>query len=146
MAFEIADHIKKVCHNLEIPFIFKGSYRKANRSRLDSFTGIGDKKALAVLQNVGSSLRIPTITDIHTPEEAALAAKFVDVYRFLLSCADKLIYSLQQRKQAKNSKYKKRTVSLFRGHAICSTKKVKDSGNNNVLLTERVICLVIKIL
>ena len=66
MAFEIADHIQKVCQRLEIPFIFKGSYRKANRSRLDSFTGIGDKKALAVLQKVGSSLSIPTVTDIHT--------------------------------------------------------------------------------
>ena len=136
MAFEIADHIKKVCHNLEIPFIFKGSYRKANRSRLDSFTGIGDKKALAVLQNVGSSLRIPTITDIHTPEEAALAAKFVDVLQipaFLCRQTDLLIAA------AKTGK----TVNIKKGQFLSSeamqfaVQKVKDSGNNNVLLTER---------
>ena len=70
ISFEIADHIQKVCHRLEIPFIFKGSYRKANRSRLDSFTGIGDKKALAILKKLGETLNIPTLTDIHTAEEA----------------------------------------------------------------------------
>ena len=94
VSFEIANHIQKVCHRLEIPFIFKGSYRKANRTRLDSFTGIGDKKALAVLQKVGRSLCIPTVTDIHTKEEAALAAKFVDVLQipaFLCRQTDLLI-------------------------------------------------------
>ena len=82
MAFEIAKHIQKVCHRLEIPFIFKGSYRKANRSRLDSFTGIGDEKALAILQKVGRYLNIPTLTDIHTAEEAAEAAKYVDAVSY----------------------------------------------------------------
>lgn len=79
MAFEIAEKIKLITDSLKIPFIFKGSYRKANRSRLDSFTGIGDKKALEILKKVGSHFKIPTLTDIHNSEEAILAAKYVDV-------------------------------------------------------------------
>ena len=136
MAFEIADHIKKVCNRLKIPFIFKGSYRKANRSRLDSFTGIGDEKALAILQKVGSSLNIPTVTDIHTAEEAALAAKYVDVLQipaFLCRQTDLLIAA------AKTTK----TVNIKKGQFLSAeamqfaVQKVKESGNNNVLLTER---------
>ncbi len=79
MAFEIAQKIKEVTDKLKIPFIFKGSYRKANRSRLDSFTGIGDIKALEILKKVGEHFNIPTVTDIHSAEEAAMAAKYVDV-------------------------------------------------------------------
>ena len=136
MAFEIADHIKKVCHRLKIPFIFKGSYRKANRSRLDSFTGIGDKKALAILQKVGSSLRIPTLTDIHTAEDATLAAKYVDVLQipaFLCRQTDLLIAA------AKTGK----TVNIKKGQFLSAeamqfaVQKVKESDNNNVLLTDR---------
>ena len=136
MAFEIADHINKVCNRLEIPFIFKGSYRKANRSRLDSFTGIGDKKALAILQKVGSSLCIPTVTDIHSAEEAVLAAKYVDVLQipaFLCRQTDLLIAA------AKTGK----TVNIKKGQFLSAeamqfaVQKVKESGNNNVLLTER---------
>ena len=74
MAFEIAGKIKEVTDKLKIPFIFKGSYRKANRSRLDSFTGIGDEKTLKILKKVGEHFGIPTITDIHSAEEAAMAA------------------------------------------------------------------------
>ena len=136
MAFEIADYIQKVCHRLEIPFIFKGSYRKANRSRLDSFTGIGDEKALAILQKLGRSLNIPTVTDIHTAEEAALAAKYVDVLQipaFLCRQTDLL------QAAAKTGK----TVNIKKGQFLSAesmqfaVQKVKESGNNNVLLTER---------
>ena len=136
LALEIADYIQKVCHRLEIPFIFKGSYRKANRSRLDSFTGIGDEKALAILQKVGNSLCIPTITDIHTSEEAALAAKFVDVLQipaFLCRQTDLLLSA------AKTGK----TVNIKKGQFLSAeamqfaVQKVKESGNNNVLLTDR---------
>ena len=136
LAFEIADHIQKVCHRLKIPFIFKGSYRKANRTRLDSFTGIGDKKALAILQKVGSSLCVPTVTDIHSAEEAILAAKFVDVLQipaFLCRQTNLLIAA------AKTGK----TVNIKKGQFLSSeamqfaVQKIKENGNNNVLLTER---------
>ena len=136
MAFEIAEQIQKVCHRLEIPFIYKGSYRKANRSKLDSFTGIGDKKALAILQKIGSSLNMPTITDIHAVEEADLAAKYVDVLQipaFLCRQTNLLIAA------AKTGK----TVNIKKGQFISAeamqyaVQKVKESGNNNVLLTDR---------
>lgn len=77
-AFEIAEHVKSLCDRLDIHYIFKGSYRKANRSRLDSFTGIGDEEALSILKEVGEKLGIETITDIHESHEAALAAQYVD--------------------------------------------------------------------
>src|SRR5690606_14899146 len=79
IAFEIADRIHQISIKLEIPWVFKGSYRKANRSRLDSFTGIGDEKALEILKKVGEKYNIPTVTDIHESGEAALAAQYVDV-------------------------------------------------------------------
>ena len=79
MAFEIAEKIKLITDSLKIPLIFKGSYRKANRSRLDSFTGIGDKQALEILKKVGTHFNIPTVTDIHSVEDAAMAAEYVDV-------------------------------------------------------------------
>ena len=79
MAMEIAEKILAITNKLEIPFIFKGSYRKANRSRLDSFTGIGDMEALEILKKVGERFNMPTVTDIHTPEEAAISAQYVDV-------------------------------------------------------------------
>ena len=76
MALEIAEKIKAITDRLQIPFIFKGSYRKANRSRIDSFTGIGDEKALKILRKVGETFNIPTVTDIHESQEAALAAEY----------------------------------------------------------------------
>ena len=94
MAFEIAERIYEITTRLEIPWIFKGSYRKANRSRLDSFTGIGDEKALKILQKVGQKFNVPVVTDIHTAEEAMLAAKFVDVLQipaFLCRQTDLLV-------------------------------------------------------
>lgn len=136
IAIEISEHIQKVCNRLEIPFIFKGSYRKANRSRLDSFTGIGDEKALTILKKVGETLNIPTVTDIHTAEEAALAAQYVDVLQipaFLSRQTDLLVAA------AKTGK----TVNIKKGQFLSAeamqfaVQKVKDSGNNNVLLTDR---------
>ena len=136
MALEIAKHIRKVCNHLEMPFIFKSSYRKANRSRLDSFTGIGNKNALAILKKVGETLNIPTITDIHTNEEATLAAQYVDVLQipaFLCRQTDLLVAA------AKTGK----TVNIKKGQFLSAegmqfaVQKVKDSGNNNVLLTDR---------
>jgi 2-dehydro-3-deoxyphosphooctonate aldolase (KDO 8-P synthase) len=136
MAFEIATHIKEVCHRLEIPFIFKGSYRKANRSRLDSFTGIGDEKALQILKKVSQELQIPTVTDIHTAEEAAIAAQYVDVLQipaFLCRQTDLLVAA------AKTGK----TINIKKGQFLSAeamqfaVQKVKDSGNEKVLLTDR---------
>ena len=136
VSFEIANHIQKVCHRLEIPFIFKGSYRKANRTRLDSFTGIGDEKALTILQKVGNTYKLPTVSDIHSAEEAVLAAQYVDVLQipaFLCRQTDLLVAA------AKTGK----TVNIKKGQFLSAeamqfaVQKVKDSGNNNVLLTDR---------
>ena len=79
MAFDIAGQVQEICQRLAIPYIFKGSYRKANRSKRDSFTGIGDEKALGILQAIGKHYDLPTTTDIHTDPEAALAAQYVDI-------------------------------------------------------------------
>ena len=136
MAMKIAERIFQICNKLEIPFIFKGSYRKANRSRLDSFTGIGDMEALTILKKVGDKLNIPTLTDIHTAEEAAIAAKYVDVLQipaFLCRQTDLLVAA------AKTGK----VVNIKKGQflspesMIHAVNKVKESGNNSILLTDR---------
>ena len=136
MAFKIAEKIKLITESLKIPFIFKGSYRKANRSRLDSFTGIGDKKALEILKKIGSHFNIPTVTDIHSKEEAAMAAEYVDVLQipaFLCRQTDLLIAA------AKTGKI----INVKKGQFLAPwdmnnvTKKISDSGNNNILITER---------
>ena len=79
MAMKIAERIITITHKLNIPYTFKGSFKKANRSRIDSFTGIGDEKALKILQKVGQTFGVPTVTDIHQVSDAALAAEYVDV-------------------------------------------------------------------
>jgi 2-dehydro-3-deoxyphosphooctonate aldolase (KDO 8-P synthase) len=121
---------------LEIPFVFKGSYRKANRSRLDSFTGIGDEKAIAILKKIRKELDVPTTTDIHSVEEVELAAKSVDILQipaFLCRQTDLLVAA------AKTGK----TVNIKKGQFLSpqamqfAVQKVKDSGNNCVMLTER---------
>src|SRR3989339_1065386 len=76
---KIAERLKAITDKLEIPFIFKASYRKANRTRLDSFTGIGDEKALNILKYIGKELQVPTLTDIHTEKEAEMTSKYVDI-------------------------------------------------------------------
>ena len=136
MAMEIAEKILAITNKLEIPFIFKGSYRKANRSRLDSFTGIGDMEALAILKKVGKRFNIPTVTDIHTAEEAAIAAQYVDVLQipaFLCRQTDLLVAA------AKTGK----VVNIKKGQFLApesmvhAVTKVKESGNNSVMLTDR---------
>ena len=94
VAFEIAGQLNNLSNKFEIPWIFKGSYRKANRSRLDSFTGIGDIKALEILQKVGKHFQVPTVTDIHEAHEAEMAAAYVDVLQipaFLFRQTDLLV-------------------------------------------------------
>lgn len=136
MAMDIAGKIVEITNELEIPYIFKGSFKKANRSRLDSFTGIGDEKALEILKKVGETYTIPTITDIHIPEDAALAAKYVDVLQipaFLFRQTDLLVAAANTGK----------VVSIKKGQFAgpeamrFAVDKVKDSGNNNVWITER---------
>jgi 2-dehydro-3-deoxyphosphooctonate aldolase (KDO 8-P synthase) len=136
MAVEIAEKIVAITDRLKIPYIFKGSYRKANRSRIDSFTGIGDEKALKILQKVGRTFDIPTVTDIHTACEAAMAAEFVDVLQipaFLCRQTDILVAA------AKTGK----VVNIKKGQFLSAeamkfaVDKVFESGNQNVILTER---------
>ena len=136
IAFQIAEKLVGICEKLQIPLIFKGSYRKANRSRLDSFTGIGDEKALVILKEIGSQFQIPTTTDIHEAEEAAFAAEFVDVLQipaFLCRQTNLLVAA------AKTGKF----VSIKKGQFLSpmamefARQKLIDSGNKNVILMER---------
>tara|TARA_Y100000739_G_C20535110_1_gene430867 strand:- start:280 stop:1089 length:810 start_codon:yes stop_codon:yes gene_type:complete len=136
MAMDIAGKIVEITTKLEIPYIFKGSYKKANRSRIDSFTGIGDEKALEILKKVGETYNIPTITDIHLPEDAAKAAKYVDALQipaFLFRQTDLLVAA------AKTGKLVNIKKGQFAGPEAMSfaVDKVKDSGNKNVWITER---------
>jgi 2-dehydro-3-deoxyphosphooctonate aldolase (KDO 8-P synthase) len=136
MAFEIAEKILSITNKLEIPFIFKGSYRKANRSRLDSFTGIGDIKALEILKKVGENFNIPILTDIHSSEEANVAAKYVDILQipaFLCRQTDLLVTA------AKTGK----VINIKKGQflspesMIHAVSKIVESGNNSIMLTDR---------
>jgi 2-dehydro-3-deoxyphosphooctonate aldolase (KDO 8-P synthase) len=136
IAFEIAEKVSRICDRLEIPLIFKGSYRKANRSRLDSFTGIGDEKALNILKKIGQTFDVPTITDIHKEEEAAMAAEYVDVLQipaFMCRQTSLLVAAAQTGK----------VVNIKKGQFMGSEAmkfamdKVIQSGNDKVFLTER---------
>jgi len=136
MALEIAEHICGLSEKYQIPFVFKASYRKANRSRLDSFTGIGDEKALRILQEVGLEFSLPVITDVHSPEEALRAAEYVDVLQipaFLCRQTDLLVACAGTG----------RTVSIKKGQFLSpgsmkfAVDKVTESGNKKVMITER---------
>ncbi|WP_026464793.1 3-deoxy-8-phosphooctulonate synthase [Adhaeribacter aquaticus] len=136
MALAIAERIKNITDKLQIPYIFKGSYRKANRSRIDSFTGIGDEKALKILQKVSQEFDVPTITDIHEAHEAAMAAEYVDVLQipaFLCRQTDLLVAAAQTGK----------TISVKKGQFLSgeamrfAVDKIKESGNDKVILTDR---------
>lgn len=136
IAMKIAERVVEITNKLEIPYIFKGSYRKANRSRLDSFSGIGDEKALKILKKVSDTFGVPTVTDIHNPEEAALAAEYVDVLQipaFLCRQTDLLVAA------AKTGK----VVNIKKGQFLAAesmqfaVNKVRETGNNNVVLTDR---------
>jgi 2-dehydro-3-deoxyphosphooctonate aldolase (KDO 8-P synthase) len=136
MALRIAERIKHMTDKLQIPYIFKGSYRKANRSRLDSFTGIGDETALRILQKVGREIGVPTVTDIHESTEAALAAEYVDVLQipaFLCRQTDLLVAAAQTGKVVNIKK-----GQFLSGEAMkWAVDKVRQAGNENVILTER---------
>ena len=136
MAMNIAEHIHDLSNRYKIPYVFKASYRKANRSRLDSFTGIGDESALKILEEVSSQFSIPVITDVHTPGEAELAANFVDVLQipaFLCRQTDLLVACAETGK----------TVSIKKGQFLSpgamkfAVDKVVGSGNKKVMITER---------
>ncbi|MDA3854270.1 MAG: 3-deoxy-8-phosphooctulonate synthase [Bacteroidales bacterium] len=136
MAMDIAEHIVKLSDKYKIPFVFKGSYRKANRSRLDSFMGIGDVDALTILAKVGRTFDIPVVTDIHTAEEAFIAAEYADVLQipaFLCRQTDLLIAAAKTGKVVNI----KKGQFLAPGAMQFAAQKVKDAGNNKVMLTER---------
>lgn len=136
MAMRIAEHIVKLTEKLDIPYVFKGSYKKANRSRLDSFTGIGDDKALNILKKVHDTFGIPTVADIHTAEEAAMASEYVDVLQipaFLCRQTDLLVAAAQTGKIINIKKGQFLSPSAMRFAA----EKVVEAGNSKVMLTER---------
>jgi 2-dehydro-3-deoxyphosphooctonate aldolase (KDO 8-P synthase) len=136
MAMEIAEKIVTISERLKIPTIFKGSYRKANRSRLDSFTGIGDEKALKILQKVGKTFDVPTVTDIHSAAEAEMAAAYVDVLQipaFLCRQTDILVAAAKTGKVVNI----KKGQFLSAGSMHFAVTKVRESGNRNIILTER---------
>lgn len=136
MAFSIASTVNKICQRLEIPYIFKASYRKANRSRMDSFTGIGDEKALSILKEIGTHFNIPVTTDIHTEEEARIAARFVDILQipaFLCRQTSLLVAAGATGKivNIKKGQFMGPDAMQF------AKEKITETGNNKVLLTER---------
>lgn len=136
LCFKVAERIQKITDRLEIPYVFKASYRKANRSRSDSFTGIGDIAGLEVLQQVKETFKVPVVTDIHSESEAELAAKYADVLQipaFLCRQTDLLVAA------AKTGKF----VNIKKGQFLAADSmkfaadKVIQAGNSNVMLTER---------
>jgi len=136
IALRIAEKIVKITDGLNIPYVFKGSYKKANRSRIDSFTGIGDEKALKILARIGKEFGVPTVTDIHESAEAAMAAEYVDVLQipaFLCRQTDLLIAAAKTGKVINI----KKGQFLSAGSMKFAVDKVVDSGNNKVILTDR---------
>jgi 2-dehydro-3-deoxyphosphooctonate aldolase (KDO 8-P synthase) len=136
IVFQIADHLVKLSDKYQLPYIFKASYRKANRSKIDSFSGIGDEKALRILASVREKFSVPVITDIHNPQEAELAAQYVDVLQipaFLCRQTDLLVAA------ARTGKW----INIKKGQFLSGSsmkfavEKVRDSGNNNIMVTDR---------
>jgi 2-dehydro-3-deoxyphosphooctonate aldolase (KDO 8-P synthase) len=133
---QIAERIAQISDKLEIPFVLKASFKKANRSRIDSFTGIGDEKGLEILQKAGERFNVPTVTDIHSPEDAALAANYVDVLQipaFLCRQTDLLVAAAQTGKFVNIKKGQFLSPGAMK-HAVA---KIRQSGNENIMLTER---------
>lgn len=136
MAFDIAGALVGICRELDIPLIFKGSYRKANRSRLDSFTGIGDAKALDILSRVGREFGIPVITDVHECHEVDIAAEYVDVLQipaFLCRQTDLLLAAGRSNLAVNIKKGQFSSPESMR----FAVEKVRSTGNDNVALTDR---------
>lgn len=136
MALRIAERVVKITDRLNIPYVFKGSYRKANRSRIDSFTGIGDEKALRILAKVRQTFGVPVVTDIHAAPEAAMAAEYVDILQipaFLCRQTDLLVAAAQTGKIVNI----KKGQFLSPGAMRFAADKVVEAGNPQVMLTER---------
>lgn len=136
MAMRIAERVLEITNKLEIPYIFKGSFKKANRSRIDSFTGIGDQKALKILRRVSETFKIPTVTDIHQASDAAMAAAYVDVLQipaFLVRQTDLVVAAAKTGKVVNLKKGQFMSPEAMR-HAV---QKVKDTGSDKVWITDR---------
>ena len=136
MAEEICGKIKEIADEFELKFVFKGSFKKANRSRIDSFTGIGDHKALEILKAVGKKYNVPTTTDIHEVEHSKIASQYVDILQipaFLARQTD-LVVSAAKTGKIVNIKKGQFMSPESMSHAV---DKVTDSGNKNVMITER---------
>lgn len=136
MALDIAREVAPLCAELNIPYVFKGSYRKANRSRLDSFQGIGDEQALEILAEVGETVGVPTVTDIHAAPEAAIAARYVDILQipaFLCRQTD-LLQAAAATGRCVNVK---KGQFLAPGSMRFAVDKIRQSGNPNVMVTDR---------
>jgi 2-dehydro-3-deoxyphosphooctonate aldolase (KDO 8-P synthase) len=136
VVMQTAEAVYNICQRLDIPYIFKASYRKANRTRLDSFTGIGDQKALKLLQKVKNTFNIPVVTDIHSAEEAKMAAEYVDVLQipaFLCRQTDILVAAASTGKivNVKKGQFLSPEAMQF------AVDKLKQSGNENIILTDR---------
>ncbi len=136
MALRIAETLVGITDKLQIPYVFKGSFKKANRSRIDSFTGIGDEKALAILNRVSKEFGVPTITDIHTEQDAEMAAAYVDILQipaFLVRQTDLVVAAARTGK----------TVNLKKGQFMSpesmkhAVQKVRDCQNENIMVTDR---------
>ncbi len=136
MALRIAERVVSITTELKIPYIFKGSFKKANRSRIDSFTGIGDEKALKILRKVGETFDIPTVTDIHEADDAQRAANYVDVLQipaFLVRQTDLVVAAAKTDKVVNLKKGQFMSPGAMK-HAV---QKVKDSGNDKAWVTDR---------
>ncbi len=136
MAMKIAERLVRITSDLKIPYVFKGSFKKANRSRVDSFTGIGNEKALKILRKVSETFHVPTVTDIHENEDATMAAEYVDVLQipaFLVRQTDLVVAAANTGK----------TVNLKKGQFMSpesmkhAVQKVLDCNNQNVMVTDR---------
>jgi 2-dehydro-3-deoxyphosphooctonate aldolase (KDO 8-P synthase) len=136
LIMEVADKVSAVCCNLGIPYVFKSSYRKANRTSSSSFTGIGDETALTLVKKLGEKYKLPTTSDIHAHEEAAMAAKYVDILQipaFLCRQTDLLIAAAETGK----------IVNVKKGQFLSgpsmkfAVEKIRNAGNQNIILTER---------
>ena len=136
MALDIAEVVKRITSDLKIPYIFKGSYRKANRSSIHSYTGIGDEKALKILRKVAETFDLPVTTDIHTDEEAEMAAEYVDILQIpaFLCRQTSLIAAAANTGKIVNIKKGQFMSPESMAHAVL---KVKECNNDKVMLTER---------
>src|SRR5690554_20154 len=136
MALRIAERIITITNKLEIPFVFKGSFKKANRSRIDSFTGIGDEKALKILRKVSETFDVPTVTDIHEVSDAAMAAEYVDILQipaFLVRQTDLVVAAAETGKVVNLKKGQFMSPESMK-HAVT---KVTDCNNKQVMVTDR---------